>query len=222
VVSVFENSTTKLQYDYVSNEKDGRGYTCGRAGFTTADGDARGVIKQYNKPSMNVFIPTLTRLEQKDDDSTKDLDKLGWTADWKAACKDPDFIAAQDFVSDAEYYTPAVKLAQSYVSPASPLMILSLYDTCVEHGATGPDSMTDIVKRSLVNGSFDLKSFLTLRRQVLLNPQDKSTKKEWSESVGRVDALLLLLKQGNLNLATPFQINPWGDDQPFTIKGDQN
>jgi hypothetical protein len=38
MVSVFENETTSLQYGYIENLNDGRGYTAGRAGFVTRDG----------------------------------------------------------------------------------------------------------------------------------------------------------------------------------------
>src|ERR1041385_503456 len=36
LISVFENGTIELQYAYVEDLGDGRGYTCG-LGFTTAD-----------------------------------------------------------------------------------------------------------------------------------------------------------------------------------------
>ncbi len=38
VISSFENSTTDLQYGYIENIGDGRGYTAGRAGLPQARG----------------------------------------------------------------------------------------------------------------------------------------------------------------------------------------
>ena len=40
LISIFENGTPKIQYGYAENIRDGRGITAGRAGFTTATGDA--------------------------------------------------------------------------------------------------------------------------------------------------------------------------------------
>jgi chitosanase len=45
--SIFENDTIELQYAYVENIRDGRGYTAGRAGFTTGTADALEVIKKF-------------------------------------------------------------------------------------------------------------------------------------------------------------------------------
>src|SRR4051794_21747519 len=39
ITSVFENSTTELQYGYSVELDDGRGVTAGRAGFTSGTGD---------------------------------------------------------------------------------------------------------------------------------------------------------------------------------------
>jgi hypothetical protein len=47
----------------------------------------------------------------------------------------------------------------------------------------------------------------------LENPTSSDTGKVWRESVGRVDALRALLDAGNLDLATPFTISPFGDPQ---------
>ena len=39
ITSCFENSTKTIQYGYVEALNDGRGYTAGKAGFTTGTGD---------------------------------------------------------------------------------------------------------------------------------------------------------------------------------------
>src|SRR4051794_38398220 len=49
LVSTFENSTPVIQYGYIENIHDGRGYTAGRAGFTTATGDFLDVVERYTK-----------------------------------------------------------------------------------------------------------------------------------------------------------------------------
>ncbi len=45
--SVFKNGTFELQYACVEHLPDGRGYTSGRAGFTTAAGDALELVQKY-------------------------------------------------------------------------------------------------------------------------------------------------------------------------------
>jgi hypothetical protein len=58
-----------------------------------------------------------------------------------------------------------------------------------------------------------LNDFLDIRRTTLENPSSADTSESWGESVGRVDALAALLRAGNLDLNTPFTINPFGDQQ---------
>lgn len=217
VISCFENSTSELQYDYCENLNDGRGFTCGIAGFTTADGDALTVIDRYNKEPISNFIPHLNKLEANNSDSVLWLNINGFKGAWKRAALDQDFRDAQDALYDETYLNPAVDLANS-IGVTSNLGALIFVDTCIQHGFEGPDSLKDIVERTeqqLNIGDF-LANFLTLRRSILLNPQDPSTQAEWSQSVGRVDALKAILDAGNLDLATPFTTNPWGD-QEFTI-----
>lgn len=215
VISVFENSTTVLQYAYCEALKDGRGYTSGRSGFTTDDGDALGVIRQYNQPSMNKFVDRLQNLCDQNSGSTFGLWLSGYPKAWAEAANDPAFCKAQDIVNDQEYYQPAVNLATKY-GVLTPLGTLIFYDTCVQHGIGGPDSLTDIANKATGVSEEDyLKSFLAVRRNVLLNPQDPTTKDEWSQSVGRVDALSALMAASNFYLQAPFTINPFGDS--FTI-----
>ena len=78
MVSVFENGTPEIQYAYVENLDDGRGYTAGRAGFCTACGDLLTVVKSYTAQvpdnPLARYLPTLTRLAAASDDSTNGLD----------------------------------------------------------------------------------------------------------------------------------------------------
>src|SRR5436305_8124443 len=47
LISQFENSTSTIQYCYIGALDDGRGYTAGRAGFTSATGDLLEVAELY-------------------------------------------------------------------------------------------------------------------------------------------------------------------------------
>ena len=91
MVSVFENSTPEIQYAYVENLDDGRGYTAGRAGFCTGCGDLLTVVQKYTAQApdnpLARYLPTLTRLAAASSDSTEGLD--GFERAWRTAAQDP-------------------------------------------------------------------------------------------------------------------------------------
>ncbi|MBK8269585.1 MAG: chitosanase [Planctomycetes bacterium] len=133
--SIFENDTIVLQYAYVVALDDGRGYTAGRAGFTTATCDALEVIKRYTlfKPGNGLarFLPRLVELCDANSDSLVGLD--GFPDAWAAAAVDSDFLGVQDDVVDDYYYRPALSHAVS-VGLRSPLGVAALYDAIIQHG----------------------------------------------------------------------------------------
>lgn len=104
--SIFENDTTELQYAYVENIHDGRGFTAGRAGFTTGTGDAYEVVKKYtahkHSNPLAHFLPELEKLAKSSSGSVAHLS--GFETAWKEAAKDPEFHKIQDEVSDEMYY----------------------------------------------------------------------------------------------------------------------
>ena len=225
LVSVFENGTPEIQYAYVKDLDDGRGYTAGRAGFCTGCGDLLTVVKDYTArvPTnpLAPYLPTLTRLAASSSDSTDGLD--GFQEAWRTAAEDPAFRQLQDQVTDALYVAPARRLAEDN-GVRAPLGLAILVDTAVQQG-TGkdPDGLPAMVEKTNaaaggapadgVDETTWLRDFLGIRRATLQNPSSSDTGAVWSESVGRVDALEALLDAGNLDLQTPFTINPWGDPQ---------
>jgi chitosanase len=227
MISVFENSTPEIQYDYIENLDDGRGYTAGSAGFCTACGDLLTVVNDYTAQvpgnPLAKYLPTLTRLAKSSDDSTDGLD--GFENAWRTAAKDPVFRQVQDQVTDSLYYAPARKVAANN-GVRSALGLAILVDTAVEQGTDNdPDGLPAMVQKTnaaaggtAADGADEttwLRDFLTVRRATLENPSSADTRDAWRESVGRVDALRALLDAGNLDLKTPFTINPFGD--PETI-----
>jgi chitosanase len=225
MVSVFENSTPEIQYAYVEDLDDGRGYTAGRAGFCTACGDLLTVVKTYTAQvpdnPLARYLPTLTKLAASSDDSTEGLS--GFENAWRAAAEDPVFRQVQDQVTDTLYYAPARKIAQDN-GVRSALGLAILVDTAVEQGTdTDPDGLPAMVTKTNaavsgtpadgVDETTWLRGFLAVRRATLEHPSSSDTTNVWKESVGRVDALAALLDAGNLDLETPFTINPWGDPQ---------
>jgi chitosanase len=224
LVSVFENGTPEIQYAYVEDLDDGRGLTAGRAGFCTACGDLLTVVTTYSAQvpgnPLAGYLPRLKALAASFDDSTDGLD--GFAAAWRTAAGDPVFRQVQDRVTDQLYVEPARKLADAN-GMRSALGLATLVDTAVQHGTQdGPDGLPDLVRRTNadmggsaadVDETEWLREFLDIRRSILENPTSSATSEVWGESVGRVDALDALLDAGNLDLATPFTVDPWGDPQ---------
>ncbi|MBV9921788.1 MAG: chitosanase [Pseudonocardia sp.] len=225
MVSVFENNTPEIKYDYVKDLGDGRGFTAGRAGFCTGCGDLLTVVKSYTAQvpdnPLAKYLPTLTQLAASGDDSTDGLD--GFKDAWRTAAQDPVFRQVQDQVTDQLYYAPARKIAQDN-GVRSSLGLAILVDTAVQQGTDNdPDSLPSMVQKTNAKAGAPpadgtdetqwLRDFLTVRRATLENPSSADTTEAWRESVGRVDALSALLDAGNLDLKTPFTINPFGDPQ---------
>jgi chitosanase len=225
MISVFENGTPEIQYAYIEDLHDGRGYTAGRAGFCTACGDLLTVVQTYTAQvpdnPLAGYLPTLTQLAKASDDSTKGLN--GFVGAWSTAADDPVFRQVQDRVNDDLYTAPARKIADAN-GVRSALGLAILVDTAVQQGTDDdPDGLPAMVRKTTAAvggtpaGGVDettwLQGFLDVRRDTLENPTSSDTGKVWRESVGRVDALRALLDAGNLDLATPFTISPFGDPQ---------
>lgn len=219
LTSLFENDTIVIQYDSVENLGDGRGYTCGRAGFTTATGDALEVVKRYTsvKPG-NALASFLTTLRNLARDGSDDVSGLGgFPSAWKMASGDPDFRAVQDQVVNDLYYQPSQDLADRQGLRLA-FSRAVLYDTIIQHGdGDDSDGLPALIKRTnaAAGGSpstgidevFWLRQFLSMRRADLAHAFDPATREEWAVSVGRVDVFSRILDGGNLDLAGPIEIH---------------
>jgi chitosanase len=224
MISIFENETPSLDYDVVDDLNDGRGYTAGRSGFTSKEGDLLEVIEAYGRMRPNnvlsVFITTLK--DRKGTASTEGLE--GLPAAWKEATADPLFRQAQDQVSDKLYYTPAMREVNA-LHLRSPLAKLALYDAMIQHGVgEDPDSFGGILRAATLAAQGPpvqageekwLMAFLTARKEILLNSRDPDNRTAWQASVGRVDEQIRLLNEGNLQLSSPLTVNPNGT--AFTV-----
>lgn len=231
LTSVFENSTTELNYAYGEDLGDGRGITCGRAGFCTGTGDAILVIKKYTdlKPNnvLAKYLPVLTELENNrvktkhDQADVGGLNKIGnFISDWAAAANDVDFRAVQDTVVSDLYYMPSAKKAD-LLRLKLPLSRAELYDAIIQHGdeqTNDPDSIDSLIARATeksggsprsgVDEKVWLDNFLTVRRACLSYCYKEGSREEWADSFGRVDVFRNLVEDGNYYL-----------DNPITIKG---
>jgi chitosanase len=228
IISAFENSTTKIQYAYCENLKDGRGFTAGRAGFCTATGDLYEVVKLYSKSNpdnaLSECLDTLKQLAEDEDDDVSGLEDF--KKSWNAACEDHDFLDAQDAIVEKEYLKPALNYCEQNGLQTA-VAALCLYDACIQHGdGDDGDSLGSLISKTNkqtggnpkqgMNENEWLACFLAVRRADLLHPENKDTQEEWAESVGRVDALLQIVKSGNMNLDGAIAFNAYGDDYQVT------
>lgn len=216
LINLFENGTTEVHYDYVEELNDGRGFTCGRAGFTTGTGDALLLIEEYTKQlpknPLAGYLPRLRVLARLGSGDVNGLE--GYAEAFRTAAADPLFRALQNQFQDDLYYYPAMQIAES-LGLQSPIAHAVLYDTIIQHGeGDDPDSLGTIAAKteSIFGGSpaegvvGELKfivTFLRIRRAVLASSHDPESRAEWAESVGRVDALMQIIQQRNFMLETP-------------------
>ncbi|XAZ37493.1 chitosanase [Bacillus velezensis] len=218
LTSIFENGKTEIQYGYVEALDDGRGYTCGRAGFTTATGDALEVVEVYTKAVPNnklkKYLPELRRLAKDESDDISNL--KGFDSAWRSLGNDKAFRAAQDKVNDSLYYQPAMKRSEN-AGLKTALAKAVMYDTVIQHGdGDETDSFYALIKRtnkkmggSPKDGTDEkkwLNKFLDVRYDDLMNPSDEDTQDEWRESVARVDVFRDIVKEKNYNLNGPIHV----------------
>lgn len=230
IISTFENSSTKIKYDYAEDIDDGRGITAGRAGFTSGTSDLLEVVGLYVGLSpgnvLEQYLPALQAIDDlpEEDRDTKGLD--GFVEAWaQASNTDPALNLVQDQVADELYFYPAMRYAEE-ANVRSSLGQLIIWDTIIQHGegeATGddrdPDGLPAIMQEVLDtagpvtnNEAAWLATFLDTREKHLLNAADPETREGWRDSVSRVnDALRPLLNSGNLTLSPPFEWSVYGD-----------
>ena len=114
LVAIFENGTTEPRYDYVEDLVDGRGYTCGKIGFTTSSTEVRDVVEAYaaRRPATPLapYLPRLRALAATGDGAVTGLS--GFPGAWAGAASDPSFRQVQDTLADRFTYEPAVAVAR--------------------------------------------------------------------------------------------------------------
>ena len=228
LISTFENSTTEIDYAYAANIGDGRGVTAGRAGFTTATCDAAQVVRTYSEKvpenGLAGFLPELDRLCDADSDDTSGLPEADYIAAWTAAASDDAFRAAQDAVVDAEYYVPAMTIADQ-IGLRNVVSRAELYDTALQHGVgDDPDGLPSLVARTTdrvgtpeaAGEAAWLDTFFDVRIDDLTNPANEATAEQWRESTDRVECLRTVADNGNSNLDGPVTCTVYGDE--FTVR----
>lgn len=224
LVNVFEYSTPSARYDTCADLGDGRGFTCGKVGFTTSSTEVRDIVSAYVEQvpgsPLERDLPRLRELAGSGSSDTSGLP--GFTADWKAAAGDATFRAEQDRVADRLTYAPALAAARA-IGLQTSLGVAILYDTAVQHGTSDdPDGLSALLAstREKTGGNPAdgvaektwLQAFLDVRADDLRNPHDAESRDVWAASVDRVDALRGLVDDDRPDLTPPVTITVDGDD----------
>jgi chitosanase len=219
ITSVFENDTIELQYAYIENINDGRGYTAGRAGFTTATGDLIAVVERYTATvpgnELAAYLPRLGELADQESDAVDGLE--GLPEAWERAADDPTFRTVQDEIVDQLYYFPAVERWRD-VGLTTALGLAAFYDAIIQHGeGDDPDGLPAMIDRTTeraggspatgVEEAAWLSIFLQVRRETLEFAFDPETRDAWAESADRPIVFEEQLASGNFDLNGPIVID---------------
>jgi chitosanase len=219
LISEFENSTQQIQYCYVEALGDGRGYTVGRAGFTSATGDLLEVAERYTRAvpgnPLSDLLPRLRELAASEDGSLDGLENL--PSAWAATCDDSRQRRIQDLVVDEQYYRPAVRHWRA-LKLRRPLSLAAIYDAAIQHGdGNDPDGVPAMLKRAAkrahgtprsgVRESRFLRAFIRVRRATLAHAHDPDTRAAWAETVTRADAWAYLLRTRQWSLSSPIRVH---------------
>jgi len=236
ITSTAENSTVNWWDTYATIEdiRDGRGYTGGIVGFTSATGDMLELVEQYValQPDHNVLAPyvaalrSCTRLGETVDDAEYGVDggrashvagqQLGpsFLAAWAhAAHNDPIFRRVQRGFRRDMYWAPAYDAAVA--DGVGALGQALYYDTSVNHGpgaANSNDGSFDDIRSRTVGtapsrGGAErrwLTAFIDRRSEVLTL---------WGDNPidGRIAMFRELTDSGNWALTPPFSWSIYGD-----------
>jgi chitosanase len=225
LVSSAENSTLdwSRQYKYLEDLGDGRGYTGGIIGFTSATGDMLQVVQRYTELQpgnrLTKYLGALQKLCQNGgSDAHTGLDPT-FAADWDAAAKDPMFQQAQNEIRDREYFNPAVSQAQEDGLGALGQFIY--YDAMVMHGPGGEFNSFGGIRaatlrraKSPAQGGGEaayLGTFLDVRKNVMhvevVKYHDDSRR-----DTSRIDTeQRTFLRERNFNLSPPLSWSTYGD-----------
>jgi len=224
---LFETGKSEISLDSVENLHDGRGYTCGWAGFTTADEEVRACVEEYSRlapgNALEPLLPELESLHDEGSDDTQALDDAGFPNLWREAAQTEEFSTAYARVVDEMFGQPA----QQHVADLNlqtPVAYAILFDSIIQHGnGDDPDSLPSMIERTrqtqgepdLENEAVWLAAFLEVRRQTLLHPHNRETAKEWRQSVSRVEALENITNE-NPQLQLPVSVKSSQHDEEIS------
>ncbi|MDD5351541.1 MAG: chitosanase [Chthoniobacteraceae bacterium] len=219
LTSIFENSTPELQYTFVKNIGDQRGYTFGFTGFTSGTFSGTIFLKEYQRlrpgNALVRFLPAFRKIDAGPHDSagrnpsTEGLD--AFPEAFRACGGDPVFRRAQRNVVDRLAWNPALAAARR-IGAQRPLTLGQLYDAYVNHGEDGIRSLIGKANRRCggmprdgVSESRWLDAFLRARLAVL------KADPTWAQAVDRIAVYRKLLRERNFKLRLPIAVDCYGN-----------
>lgn len=213
LVSIAENSDIKWwnYYNYIENNRDGRGYTVSICGFCSGTGDLLEVFLELQKinPShiLCKYIPALRKV------SGGNVTGLsGLVTDVKNLGDDKQWQTAVWIILLRMYWGPAMDLCAKY-GCVLPITKGEMYDTCINFGSDSVESpiISKIKALPPSKGGDEvvwLKEFLAIKR-VHITEIDLSLN---SGQPDRVDLWVSVLNKGNVNLLRPLNgLSCYGD-----------
>jgi chitosanase len=222
ISNVFEVGIPEPDYAYVENLEDGRGYTVTNYGFCTGTGEIAAVIQRYAKAAPATPLSRFLAMMPPRGNANSEL--TGFAALWRHEAGLSDRLAdACEEEANRLFFDPAMAAAKAS-NIRTPIGKAVFYDTWLQHGADADrDSLRAIYSRTLrlIGGppqcseSDFLRTFLKVRRAVLLNPDNAKTRTVWRESVSRIDALRNLLDDNPL-LVPPIRVSNAETDQTIS------
>ena len=215
LTSIFENSTPKFEWDYCEDIQDGRGYTCGIAGFCSGTGDLVQVFqkyldKDYNDIEARMIYKILQDKRKIRGGCIKYLkDTLPkWCS---THGNNENYQSAQIDVINIIYIYGSNEICNKY-DLKLPISIGQIYDTCINHGIDGAKKIIKKIdylypNSHTIDQEIDwLTLFLIERKKVL------SRDKTWKESTDRIKVYQKLVTEKNYYLNSPINISCYGDN----------
>ncbi|WP_370378084.1 chitosanase [Catenulispora sp. GAS73] len=216
LVSSAQNSSLdwKSQYASIEDISDGRGYTAGTAGFSSANGTLLDLVNLYTQRVphnvLAAYLPALRAVNGSSSHLGLDPD---FTSAWHTAALDPAFQRAQTDETDRLYFNPAV--AQAKADGLHALGQFAYFDAMIANGSrTDPAGFTAIRAAALkqartpAQGGDEatyINAFLGARKAAMHASAAR-------EDTSRIDTeQQVFLAKGNLNLNAPLTWQTDGD-----------
>mgnify|MGYP000880625021 FL=1 len=221
LVSSAENSSIDYgnQYSYIEDIGDGRGYTAGIIGFTSATGDLLEVVEKYTElktsdNNLEKYIPALKQVIGSDSHAGLGSE---FVSDWIEAAKKQELIQAQNIIVDHSYLHPAVEFANE--DGLSVLGQYIYYDALVVHGpGDDEDSFNGIrvaaqkLSDTPAQGGSEkdyLLSFLEARTKIM-------EKEEAHTDLSRIRTQQKFIEESNYTLDLPLEWVMYEEDFKLT------
>ena len=222
LTSIFENAKLDLQFDYVEDIKDGRGYTFGFVGFCSGTGDGSQMLAEYSSliggkdAETTKYLNAMKAIDAKGKDMNPTLVGLdGFVNYVNKNGKKQEWIQANLNIANKLYVIPSQKKAKE-LGLVTPLSMGQLYDSYLNHGESG--GLAIIKKTGSVSAVGNEKAWLEKYLQNRYNVLAKD--KTWVEALDRIRVYQKLLAE-NPELNRPIKVTCYGGSYTLSNSSDQ-